>query len=117
MRGFYSLFCALAAALLIVGCGGPPQVAPANRRLIDGLRTATSSEQIQWVEESAKLLDEAKHKGTVSEQEYAEFETIIRLAREGKWDEAEAQAIRLGKAQKPTAEELDRLKARRKPEG
>ncbi|HVX10848.1 MAG TPA: hypothetical protein VHC22_06680 [Pirellulales bacterium] len=114
MNRSHVLVCALVSAI-IAGCGGPPQVAPANRRLIDGLRTATSSAQPQWVEESAKQLEEAKSKGTVSDQEYAEFEAIITLARAGKWKEAEAEAIRLGKAQKPTADEIERLKARQKP--
>lgn len=107
--------CALIACLLLAGCGGPPQVAPTNRRLIDGLRTATSSEQLQWVEESAKQVEEGKRNGTVSDQEYEEFASIIKLAKSGKWDEAEAAAIRLGKAQKPTAEELERLNSKRKP--
>jgi hypothetical protein len=104
----------LCAALLIAGCGRPPQVAPANRRLIDGLRTATSSEQMQWVDESAKQLEDGKANGTVSDLEYAEFQSIIRLAKEGKWKEANAEAVRFGKAQTPTAEELDRAKARQK---
>jgi hypothetical protein len=114
MNRWHVLACALIAAVM-AGCGGPPQVAPANRRLIDGLRTATSSAQPEWVEESAKQLEEAKSKGTVSDQEYAEFEAIIGMARAGKWKEAEAEAIRLGKAQKPTAEEIERLKSRQKP--
>jgi hypothetical protein len=115
MRPFYLCGCALWAGLLISGCGRPPQVAPANRKLIDGLRTAASSQQIQWIEESEKQIEESKRNGTISEQESAEFASIVKLAKEGKWKEAEAAAIRLGKAQKPTAEEVERLKARRKP--
>lgn len=107
----------LCAALLFVGCGGPPQVAPANRRLIDGLRTATSSEQMQWVDESVKQIDEGKQNGTVSDQEYEEFQSIVRLAKDGKWKEANTAAVRFGKAQKPTAEEVERAKARRKEAG
>ncbi len=108
---------ALCWVLLIAGCGGPPQVAPANRRLIEGLRTATSSEQMQWVDESAKQLEEGKRNGTVSDQEYEVFQSVIRLAKDGKWKEANAETIRLGKAQKPTAEEIERLKAKRKDAG
>lgn len=104
----------LCAALLIAGCGGPPQVAPTNRRLIDGLRTATSSEQMPWVDECAKQAEDGKANGTVSDVEYAEFQSIIRLAKEGKWKEANAKAVRFGKAQKPTTEEVDRAKARQK---
>lgn len=103
------------AALLIAGCGGPPQVSPANRRLIDGLRTATSSEQMPWIEECAEQLEEGKRDGTVSHQEYDEFQKIIHLAKARKWKEAEAAAIQLGKAQKPTAEEAEKAKSRQKP--
>lgn len=103
----------LCAALLVAGCG-PPQVAPANRRLIDGLRTATSSEQTQWVDQCARQIEEGKSNGTVSDEEYEEFQTIIRLAKEGNWKEANARAVRFGKAQKPTSEEVERAKARRK---
>lgn len=99
----------------IAGCGGSTHVSPANLRLISALRTATSSKQIQWVEESAKQIDEGKRNGTVSDQEYSEFESIIRLARDGKWKEAEAESIRLAKAQKPTAEEIERAKKRQPP--
>ncbi|HWB11371.1 MAG TPA: hypothetical protein VG826_19230 [Pirellulales bacterium] len=108
---------ALCVLLLVAGCGGPPQVTPVNRRLIEGLRTATSSEQMQWVDESAKQLEEGKRNGTVSDQEYEIFQSIIAMAKEGKWKEANAEAVRLGKAQKPTAEEVERLKAKRKDAG
>lgn len=65
------------------------------------MRTATSSKQIAWVEESAKQLEEAKGQGQVTDEEYAEFESIIRLAPDGNWKEAEAETIRPGKGQKP----------------
>lgn len=103
----------LGAALLVAGCG-PPQVAPANRRLIDGLRTATSSEQMQWVDQCAEQIEEGKTNGTVSDQEFEEFQNIIRLAKQGNWQEANAQAVRFAKAQKPTTEEIERAKARLK---
>lgn len=105
--------CAL-VVLFIAGCGGPPQVAPTNRRLINSLRTAVSSQQIQWVDEAGRQLEEGKAKGTVSDSEYAEFSAIIELAREGKWKEAEAETIRLGQAQRPTADEIERVKAARR---
>ncbi|HVA49048.1 MAG TPA: hypothetical protein VNH11_21985 [Pirellulales bacterium] len=113
MKHDFVIACAL-VALVIAGCSRPPQVAPANRNLISGLRTAVSSQQSQWLDESAKQLEEGKSKGTISEQEYAEFAGIIKLARDGKWKEAEAETIRLGQAQKPTAEEIERVKAARK---
>jgi hypothetical protein len=99
--------------LTLGGCSRPPQVSPANRKLVDGLRTATSSRQISWVDECAKLLEDAKQNGAVTDEEYAEFSRIVTLSREGKWQEAEAETIRLGKAQKPTPEEIERVRAAR----
>lgn len=110
MKHFALFACALAASLAISGCGGAPHVSPGNYRLINALRTATSSKQIAWVDESAKQIEEAKANGTLTDAEYAEFQSIIRLARDGKWKAAEAETIRLGKAQKPTPEEIGRMK-------
>jgi hypothetical protein len=104
------LVSALLAGLVLSGCAKPPQVSPGNRKLVDGLRTATSSKQIAWVDECAKLLEECQRKGTVKDEEYEEFNAIIALARDEKWQEAEAEAIRLGKAQRPTPEDLARLR-------
>lgn len=98
-RGILGLACMLLTCSMVSGCGGPPQVSPGNFRLISALRTATSSKQIDWVEESAKQLEEEKSRGRVSDAEYAAFESIILLARQRKWKEAEAETIRLGKAQ------------------
>lgn len=102
--------CALACCLTIVGCGGPPHVSPGNYRLINALRTATSSKQIEWVNQSARQLEESKASGAMTDAEYAEFQSIVHLARDGKWKEAEAETIRLAKAQKPTSEESQREK-------
>ncbi|HUY36112.1 MAG TPA: hypothetical protein VMV69_25460 [Pirellulales bacterium] len=102
---------AIVAALLITGCAKPPQVSPGNRRLVDGLRTATSSKQATWLEDCAKRLEDGRQKGTVSDVEYQEFLAIIALARDGKWEQAEAETTRLGKAQKPTPEDVARLQA------
>jgi len=106
------------AGLLVTGCAKPPQVSQGNRKLIDGLRTATSARETSWLEACAELLEEGKRKRTVSDVEDQEFSAIIALAREGKWEQAEAEAIRLGKAQKPTPDDVARLEAAqgRKPE-
>lgn len=110
MKHVCVIHCALAVCLAVAGCGGPPHVSPGNYRLINALRTATSSKQIDWVNESARKIEEGKANGTVSDTEYVEFQSIVRLARDGKWQEAEAETIRLAKGQKPTAEELRRVR-------
>ncbi|HEV7226171.1 MAG TPA: hypothetical protein VGN42_25920 [Pirellulales bacterium] len=104
----------LLGAALLGGCGGPPQVASGNQRLISALRTATSAQQVPWLDECAKQVDEGKAAGTISADEAAAFEAIIALARSGEWKQAEDEAARLGAAQRPTAEDIERLKS---PEG
>lgn len=104
----------LAVNLLIAGCGGPPQVSRGNLKLISALRTATSTRQIPWLDECAKQLEQGKAAGTISAEEAVAFDEIISLAREGAWKQAEEQAARLGAAQQPTAEDIERLKT---PEG
>lgn len=96
------------------GCGGEPQVAKANQKLISALRTAASARQVPWLDECAKQVDEGQAAGTMSAAEAAAFEEIIALARSGEWKQAEEKAAALGAAQQPTAEDLERLKT---PEG
>jgi hypothetical protein len=104
----------LLGATLLAGCGGPPQVASGNQKLISALRTATSARQAPWLDECAKQVDEGKAAGTISADEAAAFEAIIGLARSGEWKQAEEQAALLGAAQQPTAEDIERLNS---PEG
>jgi hypothetical protein len=99
---------------LLAGCGGPPQVATGNQKLISAFRTATSARQVPWLEECAKQVEQGKAAGTISADEAGAFETIIGLARSGEWKQAEEEAARLGAAQRPTAEDIERLKS---PEG
>jgi hypothetical protein len=112
MKRATNLIAAIVMGLAISGCGKkPPQVSPGNRNLVNALRTATAAKQIEWVDQCAKLLDEGQRSGTMTDEESAEFDAIIALARDEKWQEAEAEAIRLGKAQRPTPDDLARLKA------
>ena len=112
-------FAALLIASAFAGCGGEPQVAKQNQKLISALRTAASARQTQWLDECAKQVDEGKAAGTMSAAEAAAFTEIIALARSGEWKQAEEKAAALGAAQQPTAEDIERLKtpAGRKPGG
>lgn len=104
----------LFAAVFVAGCGGPPQVSRSNQKLISALRTAASARQVPWLDECAKQVEEGKAAGTITAEEAAAFDEIISLARRGEWKAAEEEAARLGAAQQPTAEDLERLKT---PEG
>jgi hypothetical protein len=108
---------ALFALSTFSGCGGEPQVAKANQKLISALRTAASARQVPWLDACAKQVEEGKSAGTMSAEEAAVFEEIIALARDGEWKQAEERAAALGAAQRPTAEDIERLKtpAGRKP--
>ncbi len=99
---------------LLLGCGGAPQIARGNLKLIAALRTATSARQVPWLDECAKQVEQGKAAGTISTEEAQAFEAIIALARSGEWKKAEEEAAQLGAAQQPTAEDLERLKT---PEG
>jgi hypothetical protein len=78
------------------------------------LRTATSAQQVPWLDECAKQVEQGKAAGTISADEAVAFEAIIGLARSGDWKRAEEEAARLGAAQQPTAEDIERLNS---PEG
>jgi hypothetical protein len=66
----------LLAIVLVTGCG-PPQVEPANYRLIESLRTALSVRNGNWLEDNAKLIAKKHADGQISETEFTAFETII----------------------------------------
>ena len=94
-----------AAAIFIVGCGHP-QAAPHNRQLIASLRTALSAQNPEWLEQNVKLLDERQAAGEISAEELEAFQSIVDLARAGRWREAEQRAIAFQKAQRPSASEV-----------
>ncbi len=92
----------VSAALLAaaVGCGRTQQISRPNQPLIDALRTATSARMLPWIDECAKSLEERKQQGDITADESKALQAVIDLARDGNWKEAEAQAKRLGKAQR-----------------
>ena len=106
-------FCLALAVMAMTGCG-PPAVAPGNRELVGSLRTAVSAKNTEWLEANAKLVDERREKGELSDAELAEFSTIIQAARAGDWAAAQKQVIALEKAFRPTPEELERAKNRQR---
>jgi len=98
----------MAVAILAAGCGHP-QASPLNRPLIASLRTAVSTQNPEWLERNASIIDERHAAGELSEEERDAFQTIIGLARDGQWEEAEQRLIALQKAQRPTAAEVQQV--------
>ncbi len=103
----------LAVALLLVatmlwGCGRP-QVAPKNLHLIASLRTALSTRNPEWLEQNAEIISQRHQGGKMSDDEYEAFQDILDAARAGDWQDAEHDAIAFQKAQRPTAEQVQRV--------
>jgi len=103
----------LAVVLAGIGCSQDPQVAPENRRIVEGLMTATSARNAEWLEQNAALIAERRAGGQLSDAEADAFETILEAGRSGDWEEARRLAFRLGQAQRPTAEDRERPESRR----
>ncbi len=94
-------FALAAGALLVAGCGGPPQVGADNLRLVDSLRTAISARRGDWLEENAQRVAERHEAGQMDDKQFAAFEAIIAQARAGEWPQAEVAVVDLAKAQRP----------------
>ena len=99
----------LGLLFLAVGCG-VPQIAPANRRLMLQLQSVTSSKKKEWLDEAVKQIEEQRSKGELSDEEYAAFQPIIEKARKGDWQGAQRNAFALSEGQKPTEEDLEKIK-------
>jgi hypothetical protein len=89
-----------ALAFSLGGCG-PPQASPENQQLISSLRTALSARNPDWLEQNAEILQERRAAGRVSDEVFSSFRAIIEKARDGRWEEAEREALALQKAQRP----------------
>ena len=81
-------------------------------RLVDSLRTAISARRVDWLDNTAKAIAERRATHQMSDEQFAAFESIIELARADRWEEAENEVMRLAKAQRATAEEIDQRNAR-----
>jgi len=104
----------LLTAATVAGCQKPPQVKHDNRRLIQSLRTAVAAKRPQWLAANSKLIEDRHGRGELSDEEYATFHDIVALAQNGKWEDAQADVIRLEEAQEPTQAEIDSLKRPKK---
>ena len=104
----------LVATAATAGCGSPPQVGATNYRLVDSLRTAISARRIDWLDATAKVVDERHADGKMTDVQFAAFAAILTLAREGQWEQAETEVVRLAKAQRATPEEIEERRAGRR---
>lgn len=96
-------------ACLVTGCGCTPQIAPVNRRAMQGLQTAVSSRKVEWLDATVKLIDEQYSAGEMEDDEYDVFQKIVEKARSGDWSGAQQDAFALVEAQRPTAEDIEKI--------
>lgn len=98
------------AALLVSGCGYP-EVQPENMELITSLRTACSAKDGKWLAANVEKIDAHKAAGEMSEEEHAIFMGIVEQARGGDWEGAERACLKFQKAQGPTPEQMEKMRA------
>ena len=105
----------IAAGFLLVatlsGCGYPA-AEPVNMELITSLRTALSARNTEWLQANDALVEQRRSSGQMRDDEYEAFKDIIQQAREGQWVEAERASIEFQRAQRPTSEQIERVRKR-----
>ena len=97
--------------LLVTGCGYPV-AEPGNMRLISTLRTALSARNEQWLQANEELVKSRREQGEMRDEEFEAFQSIIQQARDGDWASAEREAVKFQRAQRPTEEQIQRLRKR-----
>jgi hypothetical protein len=104
--------CIVTFSVLLIGCYRPPQLGAQNRRLLESLKTAVMAKNSAWLEENATLIEIRRKEGRLSDQEYGAFTLVVREARANNWASAQDEMIRWSKAQHPSAEEQERMRAK-----
>lgn len=102
------------AAIAIPGCG-EPQVDSTNRELVLRLATATSARDQERLEAAAAEIDRRRIEGTIDDAVLQAFEAIIEAARSGDWEYARRRSYALRDGQRPSNEDLDRVRRRTMP--
>ncbi len=89
----------------------PPVVAISNLKYLQQLRTAVSSQRIDYVRKVDGAVDILKDKGQLNEEEYKYFKRIIETALAGDWLAADKACIKWENAQsnrtRPPEDTLD----------
>ena len=96
--------------LVVLGCGYPV-AQPVNMEIISSLRTACSARNSEWLEANAEKIEAQRTAGEMNEAEYEAFSGILEQARSGGWEEAEYACLAFQKAQRPTPEQVAKIRA------
>lgn len=97
--------------LLLPGCGYPA-AGEDNMELISSLRTALSARNSQWLDENEAVIEKRHNAEQMRDDEYAAFKKIVERARSGDWKEAERGCLAFQRAQRPTPEQIERVRRR-----
>jgi len=97
--------------LLLPGCGYPA-AAEDNMELITSLRTALSARNPKWLDENDAVIEKRHNEGQMGDDEYAAFKKIVERARAGEWQESERSCMAFQRAQRPTPEQIERVRRR-----
>jgi len=95
--------------LFAAGCGYPV-AEPMNMEVISSLRTALSARNEDWLKANETIVEERHHSGAMRDDEYQAFINIIRRAQQGEWKEAEQEVLAFQRAQRPTAEQIEKVR-------
>lgn len=107
---------ALLALLVTLGGGcSPPQVEAEHRELLLGLVTAASARDQNLLEQTERLIDVERKAGRLGPATDEAFSEIVTAGHAGDWERASRRAFSLREAQKPTEEDLARLRKREMP--
>jgi hypothetical protein len=102
----------LLLGLLFCGCG-KTQFSPGNRHLLTALETAVSAKNSQWLDAVVKQVDEQHSQGTLSEAEFSAIQGVINDSKRGDWETALKAVFKLIEGQRPTSEDIARVRARK----
>jgi hypothetical protein len=95
---------------LTTGCSYT-EVQPINLRAISSLRTACSARRSDWLKDNVDLIEKRRAAGEMRDDEYETFMAIVRQAEGGDWSGASAACLAFQKAQRPTAEQIEAVRA------
>lgn len=95
--------------LVLAGCGST-QFSASNRHILAALQTAISAKNTEWLDGVVKQVADQRTKGAMSDAEFKAIDPIIQTAKAGQWDAAQKRVFALTDAQRPTADDVARLR-------
>ena len=98
--------------LLWCGCQRAPQFTTGNRELLQGLQTAVSSKNTEWLDASEDQVRAKHEKGEIPDREFNALIAVIDQARTGDWKQAQLDCFKLSEGQVASSEDISRLKER-----